>query len=85
MTSVKRLYRSSDNRVFAGICGGLGEYFDVDPTVVRVVYVLLSLLTAFMGVLLYIILLFVIPNRSEERRVGKECVGKCISRWSPYQ
>ena len=63
MTSVKRLYRSSDNRVFAGICGGLGEYFDVDPTVVRVVYVLLSLLTAFMGVLLYIILLFVIPNR----------------------
>ncbi|HCZ21810.1 MAG TPA: hypothetical protein DHU85_09860 [Porphyromonadaceae bacterium] len=63
MTSVKRLYRSSDNRVFAGICGGLGEYFDVDPTVVRVVYVLLSLLTAFMGVLIYIILLFVIPNR----------------------
>ena len=63
MTSVKRLYRSSDNRVFAGIRGGLGEYFDVDPTVVRVVYVLLSLLTAFMGVLLYIILLFVIPNR----------------------
>ena len=63
MTSVKRLYRSSDNRVFAGICGGLGEYFDVEPTVVRVVYVLLSLLTAFMGILLYIILLFVIPNR----------------------
>ena len=63
MTPVKRLYRSSDNRVFAGICGGLGEYFDVDPTVVRVVYVLLSLLTAFMGILLYIILLFVIPNR----------------------
>ena len=63
MTSVKRLYRSSDNRVFAGICGGLGEYFDVDPTVVRVVYVLLSLLTAFMGILLYIILVFVIPNR----------------------
>ena len=63
MTSVKRLYRSSDNRVFAGICGGLGEYFDVDPTVVRVVYVLLSLLTAFLGILLYIILLFVIPNR----------------------
>ena len=63
MTSVKRLCRSSDNRVFAGICGGLGEYFDVDPTVVRVVYVLLSLLTAFMGILLYIILLFVIPNR----------------------
>ena len=50
MTSVKRLYRSSDNRVFAGICGGLGEYFDVDPTVVRVVYVLLSLLTAFIGI-----------------------------------
>ncbi len=63
MASVKKLYRSSDNRIFAGICGGLGEYFDVDPTVVRVVYVLLSLLTAFMGVLVYIILLFIIPKR----------------------
>ena len=63
MASVKKLYRSSDNRIFAGICGGLGEYFNVDPTVVRVVYVLLSLLTAFMGVLVYIILLFIIPKR----------------------
>ena len=63
MASVKKLYRSSDNRIFAGICGGLGEYFDVDPTVVRVVYALLSLLTAFMGVLVYIILLFIIPKR----------------------
>lgn len=63
MASVKKLYRSSDNRIFAGICGGLGEYLDIDPTVVRVVYVLLSLLTAFMGVLVYIILLFIIPKR----------------------
>ena len=90
MTSVKRLYRSSDNRVFAGICGGLGEYFDVDPTVVRVVYVLLSLLTAFMGILLYIILLFVVcilgylwynatPSRLMMGDAGSRAMGIFIS------
>ena len=45
MPPVKKLYRSTDNRIVAGVCGGLGEYFDVDPTLVRVAYVVLSLFT----------------------------------------
>ena len=59
---MKKLYRSS-NRILAGVCGGLAEYFGVDPTLRRVVYAALSLFTAgFPGVLLYIILMILMPN-----------------------
>ena len=55
------------NRAIAGVCGGLGEYFDIDPTVVRVVYVLVSVFSvfsvAFPGLLIYIILWILIPER----------------------
>lgn len=48
----------------AGICGGLGEYFELDPTVVRVCYVLLSILSAgFPGTLIYLLLWLLIPER----------------------
>ena len=59
---MKRLYRSP-NRIVAGVCGGIAEYFELDPTLIRVVYVTLSLFSvAFSGVLLYIILMILIPN-----------------------
>ena len=58
----RRLTRSSKHRIIAGVCGGLGEYFDLDPTVVRVAYVLLSIVSvAFPGILAYIVLMFVMP------------------------
>jgi phage shock protein PspC (stress-responsive transcriptional regulator) len=47
----------------AGVCGGLAEYFELDPTVVRVAYVLLSIFTAFAGLLVYVVLWAVIPRR----------------------
>jgi phage shock protein C len=59
---MKKLYRSS-NRIIAGVCGGVAEYFDLDPTLIRVIYLVLSLFSAaFPGVLLYIILMLMIPN-----------------------
>ena len=59
---MKKLYRSS-NRIMAGVCGGIAEYFDIDPTLIRVAYVVLSLFSAaFPGLLLYIILMILIPN-----------------------
>ena len=59
---MKKLYRSS-NRILAGVCGGIAEYFDIDPTLIRVAYVVLSLFSAaFPGVLLYIILMILVPN-----------------------
>ncbi len=63
MTPTKRLTKSSTDRMIAGVCGGLAEYFDMDPTLVRVGYVLLSiLLTGFPGIIAYIILSFVMPE-----------------------
>ena len=58
------LRRSVANRSIAGVCGGLGEYFDIDPTVVRVAYVLVSIFSVgFPGLLIYIILWILIPER----------------------
>lgn len=58
------LRRSLANRRIAGVCGGIGEYIGLDPTVVRVIYVLLSIFSAgFPGILIYVILWLVIPER----------------------
>ena len=59
----KRLYRSKDQRMIWGICGGIGQYFGVDPTIVRVVWVV-SLFFGGFGLLAYVILRFVIPLES---------------------
>lgn len=58
----KRLIRSTD-RVLGGVCGGIAEYFDWDPTLVRVGYLFLTLFTVFSGVLIYPILWLVIPEK----------------------
>ena len=49
--------------MLGGVCAGLAEYFDLDPTLVRIVYVLLSLLTVFSGGIVYIIMWIIIPPR----------------------
>jgi phage shock protein C len=57
----RKLTRSRD-KMIAGVCGGIAEYFQLDPTLVRVAYVLVSILSAaFPGILAYIILMFVMP------------------------
>ena len=56
----KRLYRSKDERMIWDVCGGLAKYFDVDPTIIRLVAVL-TLFLGLAGVLVYIILAIVIP------------------------
>ncbi|MBO5602245.1 MAG: PspC domain-containing protein [Prevotella sp.] len=59
----KRLYRSTKDRMIGGVCGGIGEYLEVDPTAIRVAYALLTLFTAFCGVILYPILWIIIPEK----------------------
>jgi len=61
----KKLYRSLSDRKLAGICGGLGDYLEVDSTLVRVAWVLLSFLSGGIGVLAYLVLIFVVPNENE--------------------
>ena len=65
MTDLSRpLRRSVHNRVIAGVCGGLAEYFGMDATLLRVIYVLLSVFSAaFPGILVYVLLWVVVPER----------------------
>ena len=51
----------SNNKVIAGVCGGLAEYFGMDASLVRIIYLLATIFTAFAGVLIYIILMLVMP------------------------
>ena len=58
------LRRSQRNRKIAGVCGGIAEYFGLDPTMVRVVYVLLSFFSlTFPGTIVYVLLWMLIPER----------------------
>jgi phage shock protein PspC (stress-responsive transcriptional regulator) len=57
---VKRLHRSRDERIIWGICGGMAKYFNTDPVLVRVLWVL-SIFLWGLGILAYIILRFVVP------------------------
>ncbi len=60
----KRLVRSTTNRMVCGVCGGLGLYTGIDPTVIRVLYVIISLIAGagFLGLILYFILSVIIPE-----------------------
>ncbi|MBM6960135.1 PspC domain-containing protein [Bacteroides caecigallinarum] len=58
----RKLSRSND-RMIAGVCAGLAEYFGLDTTLVRVGYALLTVFTAFSGVIVFLILMIVMPER----------------------
>ncbi|MBD3164294.1 PspC domain-containing protein [Candidatus Woesearchaeota archaeon] len=59
----KKLYRSRKNRMIAGVCGGLGEYADIDPTLVRLLWVIATIFTGGAGILAYIIAWIIIPEK----------------------
>jgi phage shock protein PspC (stress-responsive transcriptional regulator) len=59
---MKRLYRSKNERMLGGVCAGLGEHFDIDPTVIRLVWAVITVLSIGTGVLVYIIAWILIPE-----------------------
>ncbi len=61
----KRLYKSKTNKKVAGVCGGIGEYFNIDPTLVRLGFVALSFLAGG-GLLVYIVAAIIIPDKADE-------------------
>lgn len=61
MSEYKKIYRSSRNRIIAGVCGGLAEYLNIDPTIVRVLWVLFMCIGG-SGILAYIICALIIPS-----------------------
>ena len=68
----KKLTRST-NKILAGVCGGLADYFEVDPTLVRVIYAVLAVFsTCFPGLILYIILLLIMPPADSNNTNDKD-------------
>lgn len=57
----KKLNRSRDNRIIGGVCGGIGEYLNIDPTAIRLIYILFALWFG-SGILAYIIFLILVPE-----------------------
>lgn len=60
---MKKKLTLSSNKMIGGVCGGLAEYFDVDPTVFRVLYAIATVFTAFSGLILYLVLWMIIPKK----------------------
>lgn len=58
----KRLYRSRSNKVLMGLCGGLGEYFNIDPTLVRIAFIILEFMTAGLLIIGYLIVGLIVPK-----------------------
>lgn len=60
---MKRLYKSETNKVFTGVMGGIGDYFNVDPVLIRVAYILLDLVTGVVpGIIAYLVMAIIVPK-----------------------
>jgi len=70
-----RLYRSRDDRMLAGVAGGVAEMLDADPSLIRIVWALLVILTGGIALLVYIVMAIVVPERPEGMPIG--------SSWAP--
>lgn len=66
--SSKKLYRSSKDKFLGGVCAGLGEYFDIDSNIVRIVWVALTLASPGFGILLYIAAWLLVPMGPENAK-----------------
>jgi phage shock protein C len=67
----KRLYRSEKDRMIAGVCGGLGEYFEVDPVIVRLIFIFVGMAGG-SGLLIYLVLWLIVPLESEVKSEVKK-------------
>ncbi|MBQ5807491.1 MAG: PspC domain-containing protein [Tidjanibacter sp.] len=63
MNEPKKLFRSRHNRMLAGVCGGLAEYFNIDPTMMRVITIILTVTPFVPAGIIYLLLWLLIPER----------------------
>ena len=64
---MKRLYLSEANRKIGGVCAGIAEYFDKDPTVIRIAFILLTILSHGLGIIAYFVMWLVMPKKSKAK------------------
>ena len=63
-SSYSPIYRSKHNKIIGGVCGGLGEYFNIDPNIIRLIFVLLTVFGG-SGVIIYLVLWIILPSESQ--------------------
>lgn len=69
MSKAKKLYRSNTDKKIAGVCGGLGEYLNIDSTVIRVIFIVLLIISAvFPAAIGYLLMAMVIPAKPDENK-----------------
>lgn len=65
---MKKLYKSKQNKVFGGVIGGIGEYFNVDPVILRLLWTAIVIFTGFFpGLIVYIIAISIVPEKPKEK------------------
>ena len=67
----KKLYRSDKDKMIAGVCAGLGNYFGIEPILIRLIFILITLFGGG-GVLIYLILWLIIPSESSQGSISEE-------------
>ena len=67
MSKIKKLYRSGKDRILGGVCGGIGEYLEVDSTVVRLIWIALSLASYGAGIVAYILAWIIVPRNPKHK------------------
>jgi phage shock protein C len=65
MDPTRKLYRSRSDRKLAGVCGGLAEFFSLDPTLIRVLFVVLALAGG-SGIVIYLVMWIMVPSQSQD-------------------
>lgn len=74
-TGTKRLYRIQDRRLVAGVCAGLAAYFGIDPTLIRLAFVVLTAFGGF-GILLYLGAWLIVPDETDGKSIAESFVNK---------
>jgi len=79
MADVKRLYRSRKDKIIAGVCGGMGEYFNIDPVWIRIIFILLTILQG-VGLLVYIIAWILMPINPVQNATSDTLAERTVNR-----
>jgi phage shock protein C len=72
----RRLTRTRSGRMITGVCSGAADYFNIDPTIVRIVVAVLTVLTSGAGILLYAAAVLIIPEEGKELSIAQELISK---------
>jgi phage shock protein C len=75
-THARQIYRSKKNKMIGGVCGGIAEYFNLDPTLIRLAYVLVSFASMGLSIVVYIILMIVFPEMPDETSINQPVKGE---------